>query len=74
MPLLEEGDECIAADAQPLEIQLNSVEMLGMLHILKRYLHLYVATYGAMVNTKRVTPHLIRRMSIGTLSVHTGYT
>jgi hypothetical protein len=36
--------------------------------------HLYVATYEAMVNTKRVTPHLIRRMCIGDPSVHTGYT
>jgi hypothetical protein len=40
----------------------------------KRYLHLYVATYEAMVNVKRVTPHLIQRMCIGTRSVHTGYT
>jgi transposase len=40
----------------------------------KRYLHLYVATYEAMVNTKRVTPHLIRRMCVGDPSVHTGYT
>ena len=40
----------------------------------KRYLHLYVATYEAMVNTKRVTPHLIRRMCVGALSSHTSYT
>jgi transposase len=40
----------------------------------KRYLHLYVATYEAMVNTKRVTPQLIRRMCIADLSVHIGYT
>jgi len=40
----------------------------------KQYLHLYVATYEAMVNTKRVTPELIRRMCVGDLSVHTGYT
>ena len=33
----------------------------------KQYLHLYVATYEAMVNTKRVTPMLIRRMCIGDL-------
>ena len=39
----------------------------------KQYLHLYVATYEAMVNTKRVTPTLIRRMCIGDSSVHTGY-
>jgi transposase-like protein len=38
------------------------------------YLHLYVATYEAMVNTKRVTPELIQRMCIGGLLVHTGYT
>jgi transposase len=40
----------------------------------KRYLHLYVATYEAMIKTKRVTPELIRRMCIGDLSAHTGYT
>ena len=39
----------------------------------KQYLHLYVATYEAMVNTKRVTPHLIRRMCVGDPSAHTGY-
>jgi hypothetical protein len=37
-------------------------------------LHLYVATYEAMVNTKRVTSHLIRRMCMAELSMHTGYT
>jgi transposase len=40
----------------------------------KRYPHLYVATYEAMVKTKRVTPQLIRRMCIADLSVHIGYT
>jgi transposase len=40
----------------------------------KQYLHLYVATYEAMVNTKRVTSHLIRRMCMAELSVHTSYT
>jgi transposase len=40
----------------------------------KRYLHLYVAMYEAIVNTKRVTPQLIRRMCIVNLSVHIGYT
>jgi transposase len=40
----------------------------------KQYLPLYVATYEAMVNTKRVTSHLIRRMCMAKLSVHTGYT
>jgi transposase len=39
-----------------------------------QYLHLSVATYEAMVNTKRVTPHLIRRMCGGDPSAHTGYT
>ena len=40
----------------------------------KQYLHLYVATYEAMINTKRVTPELIQRMCIGDLSAHTSYT
>jgi transposase len=40
----------------------------------KRYLHLDVATYEAMINTKRVTPQLIRRMCIVNLSIHVGYT
>jgi transposase len=40
----------------------------------KQYLHLYVATYEAMVNTKRVTPELIQRMCIGDPLVPTGYT
>jgi transposase len=40
----------------------------------KRYLHLYVATYKAMGNAKRVTPQLIQRMCIINLSVHIGYT
>jgi transposase len=40
----------------------------------KQYLHLYVATYEAMVNTKRVTSHLIRRMCMAELSGHSGYT
>jgi transposase-like protein len=40
----------------------------------KQYLHLYVATYEAMVNTKHVTPELIQRMCIGDPLVHTGYT
>ena len=40
----------------------------------KRYLHLYVATYEAMVNTKRVTPMLIRRMCIRALPGYAGYT
>jgi transposase len=40
----------------------------------KQYLHLYVATYAAMVNAKRITPDLIRRMCLGNLSRHGGYT
>jgi transposase-like protein len=40
----------------------------------KQYLHLYVATYEAMVNAKRVTPDLIRRMCVGNLSAHSDYT
>jgi transposase len=40
----------------------------------KRHLHLYVAAYEAMVNAKRVTPELIRRMGIRNLSAQTGYT
>jgi transposase len=40
----------------------------------KPYLHLYVATYEAMVNTTRVPPHVIRRMCVGDPSAHTGHT
>ena len=40
----------------------------------KQYLHLYVATYEAIVNAKRVTPHLIRRMCAAAPFVHAGYT
>jgi transposase len=40
----------------------------------KRYLHLYVATYEAMLNAKRVTPHLIQRMCIDDLETHGSYT
>jgi transposase len=40
----------------------------------KQYLHRYVAPYEAMVNTKRVTPQLIRRMCVHSLSTHAGYT
>jgi hypothetical protein len=34
----------------------------------KPYLHLSVATYEAMVNARRITPELIRRMCLGDLS------
>jgi transposase len=40
----------------------------------KQYLHLYVATYEAMANAKRVTSHLIRRMGVGAKSPHTSDT
>ena len=40
----------------------------------KRYLHLYVATYEAMVNTKCVTSKLIRRMCVRNLSAYATYT
>jgi transposase-like protein len=36
----------------------------------RQYLHLYVATYEAMVNTKRVTPALIQRRCFGASLVH----
>jgi transposase len=40
----------------------------------KQYLHLYVATYEAMANTKQVTSQLIRRMCVGAQSPHTSHT
>jgi transposase len=40
----------------------------------KQYLHLYVETYEAMINAKRVTPALIQRLYLGELSAHTGHT
>jgi hypothetical protein len=40
----------------------------------KQDLHLYGATYEAIVNTKQVTPTLIRQMCIRHLSAYTGYT
>ena len=40
----------------------------------KAHLHLYVATYEALLNTKQVTAVLIRRMCFGDLSVHASYT
>ncbi len=39
----------------------------------KRYLHLYVATYEAMANAKRVTPALIQRMCVSHTSMQIGY-
>jgi transposase-like protein len=37
----------------------------------KPYLHLYVATYEAMVNVKRITAALIQRMCVcGSISAH----
>jgi hypothetical protein len=40
----------------------------------KANLHLYVATYEALVNTKRVTATLIRRICFGDPSAHASYT
>jgi transposase-like protein len=40
----------------------------------QRDLHLYGATYEALVNTKRATPKLIRRMGVRNLSAHSSYT
>jgi transposase-like protein len=40
----------------------------------KAYLHLYVATYEAMVNTKHVTATLIQRMCLGDCRGHVDYT
>ena len=40
----------------------------------KAYLHLYIATYEALVNAKRVTAALIRRMCFGDPSSHASYT
>jgi transposase-like protein len=36
----------------------------GFRGVHKQYLHLYVATYEAIVKTKRITPELIRRMCL----------
>jgi hypothetical protein len=36
--------------------------------------HKVSAAYEAMINTKRVTPELIRRMCLANVSVHIGYT
>ena len=40
----------------------------------KANLHLYVATYEALLNTKRVTAALIRRMCFGERLAHSNYT
>jgi transposase len=40
----------------------------------QRYLHRYVVTYKAMVNTIRGTPKLIQRMCVHGLSVYFSYT
>jgi transposase len=40
----------------------------------KQYLHLYVATYEAMANAKRVTPALIHRMCVSHMPMHSSYT
>jgi len=49
-------------------------DLRAFLGVHKPYVHLYRPTYEAMVNAKRVTPDLIRRMGVGDLSVHAGYT
>ena len=40
----------------------------------KQYRYRSVATYEAMRNAKRVTPHLIRRMCVGDPAAHASYT
>jgi len=40
----------------------------------KAYLHLYVATYEALLNAKQVTAALIRRMCFGDSSSNDSYT
>jgi transposase len=40
----------------------------------KAYLHLYIATYEALLNAKQVTSALIRRMYFGDSSPHASYT
>jgi transposase-like protein len=40
----------------------------------KAYLHLYIATYEALVNAKQVSAPLIRRMCFGAPSAHASYT
>jgi hypothetical protein len=40
----------------------------------KQYLHLYVATYEALVNANRVTSKLIRRMCVRAISAYSSYT
>ena len=65
------------------EVHCNSCEGAGA--ALRTYLHAfrgvykqsldrYVATYEAMLNAKRVTPQLIRRMCVGDPAAHTSYT
>jgi transposase len=39
-----------------------------------QYLHLSVATYEAMITTKRLTPTLIQRMCVRDFSAYAGYT
>ena len=40
----------------------------------KQYLHLYVTTYEAMVNAKRITSYVIRRMCVTAWSPQTSDT
>jgi hypothetical protein len=72
----DEGDGC-------REVHCNTCEgagaalrtsLRGFRGVHTPYVPLYVATEEAMVNAKRVTPPLIRRMCVGNLSRHTHYT
>ena len=62
------GNSCEGAGAAP------RTYLRAFRGVYKRYLHLYVATYDTMIHAKQVTPELSRRMRIGDLSAHTGYT
>lgn len=50
----------------------NYLRMFRGVH--KQYLHLYVATYEAMTNAKRITAELIQRMCRPRALAQTGYT
>ncbi len=65
------------------EVQCNSCEgpgtglrtsLRGFRGVHKQYLHLYVATYEAMTNAKRITAAVVKRMCRPRASAHTGYT
>jgi transposase-like protein len=46
----------------------------GFRGVHKQYLHLYIATYEAMLNTKRIILMLVQRMCVLNHSVYAGYT